>query len=116
MTTEAATLGTAPRPSMLRAAMASLEKFDLEHTAEIVRMDDEVDDAFRAVLRQLITFMIEDPRTISSCLDVVFVAKALERVGDHAKNISEYAVYAVKGKDVRHTSVEEIEREVGSAQ
>ena len=101
---------------MLRAAMASLEKLDLERTAEIVRMDDEVDDAFRAVLRQLITFMIEDPRTISGCLDIVIVAKALERVGDHAKNISEYVVYAVKGKDVRHISVEEIEREVGSAQ
>jgi phosphate transport system protein len=101
---------------MLRSAMVSLEKLDLEHTAQIVRMDDEVDDAFRAVLRQLITFMIEDPRTISGCLDIVFVAKALERVGDHAKNISEYVVYAVKGKDVRHTSVEEIEREVGPAQ
>jgi phosphate transport system protein len=101
---------------MLRASMASLEKLDLERTAEIVRMDDEVDDAFRAVLRQLITFMIEDPRTISGCLDIVFVAKALERIGDHAKNISEYVVYAVKGKDVRHISAEEIEREVGSAQ
>lgn len=101
---------------MLRAALVSLEKLDLERTAQIVRMDDEVDDAFRAVLRQLITYMIEDPRTISGCLDIVFVAKALERVGDHAKNISEYVVYAVKGKDVRHISVEEIEREVGSAQ
>ncbi|HUJ88494.1 MAG TPA: phosphate signaling complex protein PhoU [Burkholderiales bacterium] len=100
---------------MLRAALVSLERLDLERTAQIVRMDDEVDDAFRAVLRQLITYMIEDPRTISGCLDIVFVAKALERVGDHAKNISEYVVYAVKGKDVRHISVEEIEREVGSA-
>jgi phosphate transport system protein len=101
---------------MLRAALVSLEKLDLDRTAQIVRMDDEVDDAFRAVLRQLITYMIEDPRTISGCLDIVFVAKALERVGDHAKNISEYVVYAVKGKDVRHISVEEIEREVGSTQ
>ena len=101
---------------MLRSAIESLEKLDPERTAQIERMDDEVDDAFRAILRQLITFMIEDPRTISGCLDVVFVAKALERVGDHAKNISEYVVYAVKGKDVRHLSVEEIEREVGQAQ
>ena len=101
---------------MLRAALVSLEKLDLERTAQIVRMDDEVDDTFRAVLRQLITYMIEDPRTISGCLDIVFIAKALERVGDHAKNISEYVVYAVKGKDVRHISVAEIEREVGSAQ
>ena len=100
---------------MLRSAIASLEKMDLERTAQIVRMDDEVDDAFRAILRQLITFMIEDPRTITGCLDIMFIAKALERVGDHAKNISEYVVYAVKGKDVRHISVEEIEREVGPA-
>ena len=99
--------------AMLRASLGSLENLDLERSVRVVRQDDDVNEAFRGVLRQLLTYMIEDPRTISGCLDVVFVAKSLERVGDHAKNIAEYVVYAVKGKDVRHTSIAEVEREAG---
>lgn len=96
---------------MLRASLRSLENMDLERTAQVVRQDQDVDEAFRGILRELVTYMIEDPRTISGCLDVVFIAKALERIGDHSKNMAEQVIYIVKGTDVRHTSVEALERE-----
>ncbi len=97
---------------MLRRALDAFERLDLAGTAEVVRRDAEVNDAFRAILRQLIITMIEDPRTITAGLDLLFVAKALERIGDHAKNIAEHAIYAVKGADVRHATVAEIEQEL----
>jgi len=97
---------------MLHQSLDAFERLDLEGTAEVIRRDAEVNDAFRAILRQLVTFMIEDPRTITAGLDLVLVAKALERIGDHAKNIAEQAIYAVKGADVRHATVAEIEQEL----
>jgi phosphate transport system protein len=80
----------------------------------VVRLDEEVDALFQSVLRQLLTYMIEDPRTISDSIDIIFIAKALERIGDHAKNVSEHVVYLIKGKDVRHASLEELEQAVKS--
>ena len=97
--------------TMLRSALDSFARLDLAVAAKVVRLDDRVDESFRGILRQLITFMMEDPRTISHSIEILFIAKALERIGDHAKNMSEYVVYMVKGKDVRHTGPEGVERE-----
>jgi phosphate transport system protein len=96
---------------MLRSSLDAFARLDLTVAATVVRQDERVDKAFVSILRQLITFMMEDPRTISHSIEILFIAKAIERIGDHAKNMSEYVVYLVKGKDVRHTSVEAFERE-----
>jgi phosphate transport system protein len=90
--------------AMLRSSLSAFEKMEVAGATGVAGKDLEVDDAFRGVLRQLITFMIADPRTISEALDIVFVAKSLERIGDHAKNIAEQVIYAVEGRDVRHAS------------
>ncbi len=97
---------------MLHKSLDAFARLDLHTSAEVVRQDQHVDEEFRSIIRQLITFMMEDPRTISASIEILFMAKAIERIGDHSKNISEYVIYMVKGKDVRHVSVEEIEREV----
>lgn len=97
---------------MLRKALDAFARLDATKAVEIARQDQAVDEEFRLNLRHLITYMMEDPRTISVFIDILFVTKAIERMGDHAKNMSEYVVYMVKGKDVRHTSLEEIEKEV----
>lgn len=96
---------------MLRTALDAFARLDVSKTVDVARQDEQVDAHFRAATRQLITFMLEDPRTISMSLEVLFVAKAIERIGDHSKNIAEYVIYMVKGKDVRHTTVQEMERE-----
>src|SRR5512134_1414017 len=98
--------------AMLRKSLDAFARLDINAAAQVVPQDQHLDEEFRMILRQLITFMMEDPRTISTSLEILFVAKAIERIGDHAKNMSEYVVYMVKGRDVRHVTVEEIEREI----
>ena len=97
--------------SMLRQALDAFARLDTAQAASIIRQDMAIDTEFRSILRQLITFMMEDPRTISTALEIVWIAKAVERIGDHAKNIAEDVIYIVKGTDVRHTAVEVVERE-----
>jgi phosphate transport system protein len=98
--------------AMLRQSLDAFARLDVSEAMRVVKQDSVVDDAFRAIMRQLITFMMEDPRTITRSLEILFVAKAIERIGDHAKNMAEYVIYMVKGRDVRHTSIEEVEKEI----
>ncbi|MFM8898444.1 MAG: phosphate signaling complex protein PhoU [Burkholderiales bacterium] len=93
----------------LRKALDAFARLDVEKALEVLKQDDQIDQEFEGLLRKLITFMMEDPRTISSSIDLVFVAKAIERVGDHAKNLAEVIIYVVKGTDVRHNSVGAVE-------
>jgi phosphate transport system protein len=95
---------------MLRQALDCFARLDVGTAMAVVKQDSEVDDSFRAIMRQLITFMMEDPRTISRSLEILFIAKALERIGDHSKNMAEYVIYMVKGRDIRHTSIEDVEK------
>ena len=97
---------------MLRKSLSAFAHLDVILAAQVVRQDEQVDDKFRTIMRNLITFMMEDPRTISTALEMLFVAKAVERIGDHAQNMAEYVIYTVKGRDVRHITVDEIEHEV----
>ncbi len=97
---------------MLRKALDAFARLDVVMAAQVVRQDDQVDEEFRGIMRYLITFMMEDPRTISTALEILFIAKAIERIGDHAQNMAEYVIYMVRGRDVRHITVDEIEREV----
>jgi len=99
---------------MLRGALDAFARLDSAAAAAIIEEDRGVDQQFQAILRQLITFMMEDPRTISASLDAVWVAKAIERIGDHAKNIAEHVIFVAQGTDVRHASPEEIARAVSS--
>ena len=99
---------------LLRKSLDSMARLDLLAAAEVVTQDKQVDGEFKSVMRQLITFMMEDPRTISRSIDILFAAKSFERVGDHAKNVSQHVVFLVRGRDVRHLGVEEIQREAAS--
>jgi phosphate transport system protein len=98
--------------NQLRKALDSFARLDTAMAVGILKEDDIIDKEFDGFVRKLITYMMEDPRTISASLDLLFVAKAIERIGDHAKNIAEVVIYIVKGADVRHTTMAEIESAV----
>ena len=94
--------------AQLRKALDAFARLDTAKALEVLKEDNQIDQEFDGLLRKLITYMMEDPRTISASIDLVFVAKAIERVGDHAKNLAEAIIYVVKGTDVRHSSLEDV--------
>ena len=97
---------------ILRKALNALARLDVEAALAILREDDAIDQEFDGFVRKLITYMMEDPRTISASLDLLTIAKSIERVGDHAKNIAEFIIYIVKGEDVRHSPIGVVESTV----
>lgn len=96
--------------SMLHDVLDAFARVDPVLAAQVVRSDKEVDREWKSTLRNLITYMMEDPRTISRAIDMMFIARALERIGDHAKNMAERVIYLVRGADVRHTGAKNAER------
>jgi phosphate transport system protein len=97
---------------LLRKALDAFARLDVTEAVSILKEDDLIDAEFDGFVRKLVTYMMEDPRTISASLDLLFVAKAIERIGDHSKNIAEFIIYVVKGADVRHIALAEVESAV----
>lgn len=97
---------------MVHDVLDAYARLDVDAAIKVVRDDDDADKEYQDLIRMLITYMMEDPRSISEVLDVIWAARALERIGDHAKNIGEYVIYLVKGKDIRHLDLDEVEKDI----
>jgi phosphate transport system protein len=100
--------------AMLHDVLNAFVRMDTEAALQIVRKDKEIDQHFRSITRELVTYMMEDPRTISNALDIIFSVKSLERIGDHCKNIAKDVIFIVKGRDVRHLKLDELEQEAAA--
>ena len=100
---------------MLRLSLDGFARLDVTLVTEAMRLDESVNVEYQSVARQLITYMMEDPRTISRSLDILTIAKAIERVGDHASNIAGYVIFMVKGLNVRHDSADEVEARIANS-
>ena len=88
--------------AMIRQALDAFARLDAAQAASVIRADDDVDVEFKSIMRQLITHMMEDPRTITTAMDIIWIARAVERIGDHAKNVAEHVIFIVEGRDIRH--------------
>jgi len=96
--------------TMLHDALDAFVRHDVDQALKVAREDNNVDEEYEGLIRQLMTYMMEDPRKISRAIDMMWAARALERIGDHSRNIAEHTIYLVKGKDVRHLSIDKMEQ------
>ncbi|GAA6151302.1 phosphate signaling complex protein PhoU [Pseudoteredinibacter isoporae] len=100
---------------MVNSTLDAFARFDVDAAVKVARDDKAVDREYKSAMRELVTYMMEDPRSIGRVMNIIWALRSLERIGDHARNIAEHIVYLVKGLDVRHTSVKEMERQVKDA-
>ncbi len=100
--------------AMLRDVLNAFVRMDADAALQVVREDKEIDRSFRSITRELVTYMMEDPRTISNALDIIFSVKSLERIGDHCKNIAKDVIFVVGGRDVRHLKLDALEQEAAN--
>lgn len=101
---------------MLNAALDAFARFDVPAALKVMREDKHVDREYKSAIREMVTMMMEDPRSISRVLNIIWSLRALERIGDHARNIAEHVIYLVRGTDVRHVSIKEIEKQLDQEQ